>query len=89
MLPVDGGSACDLRAAAHAGDQARQLTGLVPVAHRPDARAHAPFRKFHFREEEQEMARPAQHRPGRRTRRPAWDCSASMSRVGLKQGSSL
>ena len=51
VLPVDDGSARDPRAAANLVDPARQLTGLVPVAHRPNAREHAAFRKFHFREE--------------------------------------
>ena len=51
VLPVDDGSARDLRAATRSVDLARQLTGLVPVAHRPDACTHSPFRKFHFREE--------------------------------------
>jgi len=41
--PVHDGSARDLRAAAHAVDLARQLTGLVPVAHRPDACAESAF----------------------------------------------
>ena len=42
MVPVDGGSARDLRAAAITVDSARQLTGLCATDHRPDARARAP-----------------------------------------------
>jgi hypothetical protein len=46
MLPVEGGSARDLRATAILVDQARQLTGLCATLHRPDARAQAPGRSF-------------------------------------------
>ena len=47
-MPVDGGSARDLRAAAITADSARQLTGLCATAHRPDARAQAPRRGSFF-----------------------------------------
>src|SRR5262249_50889551 len=43
MVPVDGGSARDLRVAADLADAARQLTGLCAAAHRPDARAQTPW----------------------------------------------
>jgi hypothetical protein len=46
MLPVDGGSARDLRAAVNPAGPARQLTGLYATTHRPDARAQAPGRRF-------------------------------------------
>ena len=48
---MEDGSARDLRAAVPSVHLARQLTGLVPVFHRPDACADSPFRKFRFREE--------------------------------------
>ena len=48
MLPVDGGSARDLRAAAIAADPSRQLTGLCATAHRPDARSQALEEGFSF-----------------------------------------
>ena len=49
MVPVDGGSARDLRAAAITVDSARQLTGLCATDHQPDARAQAPRgRSFSF-----------------------------------------
>jgi len=40
-LPVDEGSARDLRAMARLADEAAQLTGLCALAHRPNARAGA------------------------------------------------
>ena len=56
MLPVDGGSARDLRAAAIAVDPARQLTGLCATTHRPDARAQAPAEDFSLCPEGEEMS---------------------------------
>ena len=38
---VDGGSARDLRADGDLGDEDAQLTGLLPTAHNPDARARS------------------------------------------------
>jgi len=43
---VDGGSARDLRAAIHLSDEDAQLTGLLPTAHNPDARARSLWTVF-------------------------------------------
>jgi hypothetical protein len=45
---VDGGSARDLRAEDHLVDEDAQLTGLLPTAHNPDARARS-FRTVFLR----------------------------------------
>jgi len=42
VVAVTGGSAYDLRTPDRPGSGGAQLTGLVPAAHRPDARARAP-----------------------------------------------
>ena len=55
---MDGGSACDLRAAAASAYQARSSQAFAPPPHRPDARANAPSeREFHslFPEQKEEF----------------------------------
>jgi hypothetical protein len=46
VVPVEGGSARDLRATARTVGPSRQLTGLFATPHRPDACAQAPGRRF-------------------------------------------